>query len=141
MFPIRQKRHFFRVKNKESGHFLSVQGGVEEMKTGRVVATAEVEPLSDIWFYQDGLIKNKLAQTMCLQVMGNVEPAAKVVLWNETRQPIQTWSAKMSGLISSGTFPGMVLDVKGGRTYDKEHVVVMLENDERPSQQWEMELL
>ncbi|XP_036000710.1 LOW QUALITY PROTEIN: beta/gamma crystallin domain-containing protein 2 [Fundulus heteroclitus] len=141
MFPIRQKRHFFRVKNKASGHFLSVQGGVEEMKTGRVVATAEVEPLSDIWFYQDGLIKNKLAPTMCLQVMGSVEPAAKVVLWNETRQPIQTWSAKMSGLISSVTFPGMVLDVKGGRTYDKEHVVVMLENDERPSQQWEMELL
>lgn len=55
-----QKRHFFRVRNKESGHFLSVQGGVEEMKSGRVVAAQEVEPLSDVWFYQDGLIKNKV---------------------------------------------------------------------------------
>uniref|UniRef100_A0A3Q3GR62 Uncharacterized LOC108250174 n=2 Tax=Kryptolebias marmoratus TaxID=37003 RepID=A0A3Q3GR62_KRYMA len=141
MFPVRQKRHFFRVKNKDTGHFLSVQGGIEEMKSGRVVATQEVEPLSDIWFYQDGLIKNKLSSTMCLQVMGNVDPAAKVVLWNETRQPIQTWSVQMMGLISSLMFPGMVLDVKGGRTYDREHVVVMPENDERPSQQWEMELL
>ncbi|XP_041867387.1 beta/gamma crystallin domain-containing protein 1 [Melanotaenia boesemani] len=141
MYPIRQKRHFFRVRNKESGHFLSVQGGVEEMKSGRVVAAPEVEPQSDIWFYQDGLIKNKISPTMSLQVMGDVEPGAKVVLWTETRQPIQTWTAQMKGLISSQTFPGMVLDVKGGKTYDKDHVVVMPENDERPSQQWQMELL
>ncbi|XP_014914100.1 uncharacterized protein crybg2 isoform X1 [Poecilia latipinna] len=141
MYPVRQKCHFFRVKNKESGHFLSVQGGVEELKSGRVVAAAEVEPLSDIWFYQEGRIKNKLSPSMCLQVMGSVEPAAKVVLWNESRQPIQNWSAKMQGPIGSLTFPGMVLDVKGGRTYDKEHVVVMPENDERPSQQWEIQLL
>lgn len=39
---------------------LSVQGGVEEMKTGRVVVTAEVEPMSDLWFYEEGLIKNKV---------------------------------------------------------------------------------
>lgn len=29
----------------------------------------------------------------------------------------------------------------GGKTYDKDHVVIMLENDERPSQQWQIELL
>lgn len=41
---------------------MSVQGGVEEMKTGRVVVTpeVEVEHMSDIWFYRDGLIKNKV---------------------------------------------------------------------------------
>lgn len=55
----------------------------------------------------------QLSPSMCLQVMGSVEPAAKVVLWNESRQPIQNWSAKMQGPIGSLTFPGMVLDVKG----------------------------
>lgn len=45
--------------------------------------------------------------------MGNVEPGAKVVLWSETRQPVQVWTAKTRGLITSLTFPGMVLDVKG----------------------------
>lgn len=59
-FFLLQKRHFFRIKNKERGHFLSIQGGVEEMKSGRVVVTPEVEHMSDIWFYQDGLIKNKV---------------------------------------------------------------------------------
>nr|XP_019959301.1 PREDICTED: uncharacterized protein LOC109639985 [Paralichthys olivaceus] len=141
VYPVRQKRQFFRIKNAESGHPMSVQGGVEEMKSGRVVVTAEVEPMTDIWFYQDGFIKNKLSKTMSLQVMGNIEPAAKVVLWSETRQPIQTWVTQMRGLITNLTFPGMVMDVKGGKTYDKDHVVIMPENDERPSQQWEIELL
>lgn len=50
---------------------------------------------------------------MSLQVMGNVEAGAKVVLWSETRQPVQTWSAQMRGTIPSLTFPGMVLDIKG----------------------------
>lgn len=45
--------------------------------------------------------------------MGNVEAGAKVVLWSEARQPVQTWSAQMRGTIPSLTFPGMVLDIKG----------------------------
>ncbi|XP_036371862.1 beta/gamma crystallin domain-containing protein 2 [Megalops cyprinoides] len=141
MYPIRQKRLFFRIKNREQGHYLSIQGGVEEMKSGRVVVTEEVEGMSDVWFYQDGLIKNKLAPTMSLQVMGEVEPGAKVVLWAETRKPIQTWTAHMSGTIISLTFPGVVLDIKGGKTYDRNHVVIWGESEERPCQQWELELL
>ncbi|KAG7457980.1 hypothetical protein MATL_G00233000 [Megalops atlanticus] len=141
MYPIRQKRLFFRIKNRERGHYLSIQGGVEEMKSGRVVVTEEVEGMSDIWFYQDGFIKNKLSPTMSLQVMGEVELGAKVVLWAETRKPIQTWTAHMSGTIVSLTFPGMVLDIKGGKTYDRNHVVIWRESEERPCQQWEIELL
>ncbi|XP_077404314.1 uncharacterized protein crybg2 [Vanacampus margaritifer] len=140
MYPVRQKRHFFRIRNGDSRHLLSIQGGVEEMKSGRVVVTPEAEPMSDVWFYQDGLLKNKLSPVMSLQVMGNVEPGAKLVLWND-RQPSQTWMAQMRGRISSITFPGMVIDVKGGESYDKEHVVIMPESDERLSQQWEIVLI
>lgn len=39
---------------------MSVQGGMEEMKSGRVVVSPEAEPMSDVWFYQDGFIKNKV---------------------------------------------------------------------------------
>ncbi|XP_052389518.1 uncharacterized protein LOC127935565 [Carassius gibelio] len=141
LYPVRQKQRLFRIKNKETGHYISVQGGVEDMKTGRVVVTEQVEGMSDIWLYQDGLIKNKLARTMSLQVMGNVESGAKVVLWTETRVPVQTWSAQVSGTISSVTFPGMVLDIKGGKTYDKQHLVIREENGEHASQQWEMEFV
>ncbi|XP_073677558.1 uncharacterized protein crybg2 [Garra rufa] len=141
LYPIRQKQRLFRIKNKETGNYISVQGGVEDMKTGRVVVTEQVEGMSDIWLYQDGLIKNKLARTMSLQVMGNVESGSKVVLWTETRVPVQTWSAQVTGTIPSVTFPGMVLDIKGGKTYDKQHLVIREENEEHASQQWELEFV
>lgn len=57
-----QKRRFFRIKNRERGQFMWVQGGVEEMKSGRVVVSAQVEPMTDIWYYQDGLVKNKVTR-------------------------------------------------------------------------------
>ncbi|KAL0962465.1 hypothetical protein UPYG_G00340340 [Umbra pygmaea] len=141
LYPIKQKRRFFRIRNKERRHFVSIQGGVEELKSGRVVATENVDGMSDIWFYQDGLIKNKLAPTMSLQVMGNVEAGSKLVLWSETRQPVQTWTAQMKGPITSLIFPGMVLDIKGGKQFDRDHIVIQLESEERPCQQWELELL
>ncbi|KAG1935250.1 beta/gamma crystallin domain-containing protein [Pimephales promelas] len=141
LYPVRQKQRLFRVRNKETGHYISVQGGVEDMKTGRVVVSEQVEGMSDLWLYQDGLIKNKLARSTSIQVMGNVEPGAKVVLWTETRVPVQTWSAEVRGQIKSNTFPGMVLDIKGGKTYDREHLVIREENEERESQQWELEFV
>lgn len=66
-----QKRRFFRIKNGERGQFMSVQGGVDEMKSGRVVVSAQVEPMSDIWYYQDGLVKNKvmLRLLQCWQLL------------------------------------------------------------------------
>ncbi|XP_053095306.1 beta/gamma crystallin domain-containing protein 1 [Pangasianodon hypophthalmus] len=141
LYPIREKRRVFRIRYKESGLYVSVQGGVDALKTGRVVVSENVEGLSDVWFYQDGLIKNKLAQAMSLQVVGNVEPGAKVVLWSETRTPVQTWSAKLSGSISSLTFPGLLLDVKGGKTYDKEHVIVRNEAEDTPTPLWDIEFI
>lgn len=30
------------------------------MKSGRVVVSPQAEPMSDIWYYQDGLLKNKV---------------------------------------------------------------------------------
>ncbi|XP_048848605.1 uncharacterized protein crybg2 isoform X3 [Brienomyrus brachyistius] len=141
LYPVRQKRCCFRIRNKERGHYLSVQGNVEENKSGRVVVTEEVEGFSDIWFYQDGMLKNKIAPSMSLQVMGNMEAGARVMLWAMTRMPIQTWSACMAGPIASLTFPDLLLDVKGGKTYDRDHVVVLEPGEDRTSQQWELELL
>lgn len=57
----------------------------------------------------------QLSRATSLQVMGNVESGAKVVLWTETRVPVQTWSAQVRGRISSNIFPGMVMDIKGER--------------------------
>ena len=50
------------MKNKEHGSFLCLHGGLEEMKPGRVVVAKEPEHGSDIWFYDDGFIKNKVGE-------------------------------------------------------------------------------
>ncbi|XP_066498861.1 beta/gamma crystallin domain-containing protein 1 [Hoplias malabaricus] len=140
MYPIRVKRRYFRIRYKETGLYMSVQGGVESMKSGRIVVSQEIEGDSDLWFYQDGLLKNKLSQCMSVQVMGTVESGAKVVLWSETRSPVQMWSAQLNGTIYSITFPGLLLDVKGGKAYDKDHVIIRSESEE-DSCLWELELL
>lgn len=89
-----QKRHLFRIKNKERGHFMSIQGGVEEMKSGRVVVTPEVEPMSDIWFYQDGIIKNKVIHDWNVIILCKWKPEHSYVfqiiinikfVWNEQK--------------------------------------------------------
>ncbi|MBN3282081.1 CRBG2 protein, partial [Polyodon spathula] len=124
LYPVRQKRVFFCLKHRESGQYMATEAGLEDMKSGRVVVTEQLEGMSHVWFYQDGLIKNKLAPELSLQVMGKPDIAAKVVLWSETRQPRQNWRIQPDGLILSQAFEGMTLDVKGGKTYDRDHVVV-----------------
>ncbi|RXM97263.1 Absent in melanoma 1-like protein [Acipenser ruthenus] len=141
LYPVRQKRVFFHLKHRESGQYMAIQAGLEDMKSGRVVVTEQLEGMSHVWFYQDGLIKNKLAPELSLQVMGKPDNAAKVVLWSETRQPRQSWRVQPDGHILSQAFEGMTLDVKGGKTYDRDHVVVWTVSEERPSQHWDMESL
>ncbi|XP_041089924.1 uncharacterized protein crybg2 [Polyodon spathula] len=141
LYPVRQKRVFFCLKHRESGQYMATEAGLEDMKSGRVVVTEQLEGMSHVWFYQDGLIKNKLAPELSLQVMGKPDIAAKVVLWSETRQPRQNWRIQPDGLILSQAFEGMTLDVKGGKTYDRDHVVVWTVSEERPSQHWDMEIL
>ncbi|KAK1153155.1 hypothetical protein AOXY_G30508 [Acipenser oxyrinchus oxyrinchus] len=141
LYPVRQNRVFFHLKHRESGHYMATQAGLEDMKSGRVVVTEQLEGMSHVWYYQDGLIKNKLAPELSLQVMGKPDNAAKVVLWHETRQPRQSWRVQPDGHILSQAFEGMTLDVKGGKTYDRDHVVVWTVSEERPSQHWDMESL
>lgn len=197
-----QKRRFFRIKNREQGQFMWVQGGVDEMKSGRVVVSAQVEPMTDIWFYQDGLIKNKVTRlfkrcsfsTMII-ILGPIpwpwvvcvclccswsQPWAFrwwVTLSQQPRQfcgqklaipsrrgpprwkawsaalrsPAWFWMSKVSNQVSwrspsrlcqsQQPCKFIIFCSSGGKTYDKDHVVIMPEDEERPSQQWDIELL
>ncbi|MEE6520604.1 hypothetical protein FKM82_018511 [Ascaphus truei] len=77
---------------------------------------------------------------MSLQVIGQSGPGTKVVLWSEARKPSQTWSLEDSGYILSHMFPGMCLDVKGGQSYDSDHVVMWEEMEDRLTQNWDLEV-
>ncbi|XP_053433015.1 beta/gamma crystallin domain-containing protein 2 isoform X2 [Nycticebus coucang] len=141
LYPIKQRRVYFRLWNAALGGFLAVPDHVEDMKAGRVVVSDPRAGGSCIWYYEDGLLKNQVAPTMSLQVIGPPSPGSKVVLWAESRLPRQTWSINESGHICSQMFEGQILDVKGGRSYDRDHVVLWELAKERVSQIWTIHVL
>ncbi|XP_032156844.1 beta/gamma crystallin domain-containing protein 2 isoform X6 [Sapajus apella] len=141
LYPIKQRRVYFRLWNAALGGFLAVPDHVEDMKAGRVVVSDPRAGGSCIWYYEDGLLKNQMAPTMSLQVIGPPSPGSKVVLWAESRLPRQTWSISESGHICSQMFEGQILDVKGGRGYDRDHVVLWEPDKNRASQIWTIHVL
>ncbi|XP_057556995.1 beta/gamma crystallin domain-containing protein 2 [Hippopotamus amphibius kiboko] len=141
LYPIKQRRAYFRLWNEALGGFLAVPDHVEDMKAGRVVVSEPRAGGSCIWYYEDGLLKNQVAPTMSLQVIGPPSTGSKVVLWAESRLPRQTWSISESGRICSQMFEGQILDVKGGRGYDRDHAVLWELAKDRASQIWTVYVL
>ncbi|XP_072465559.1 beta/gamma crystallin domain-containing protein 2 isoform X2 [Notamacropus eugenii] len=141
LYPIKQRRVYFCLRNKGLGRWLAVPEDVEDMKAGRVVVSETRAGGSCIWYYEDGLLKNQVAPTMSLQVIGQPSPGSKVVLWSESRQPRQTWNIDTSGHICSEMFEDKILDVKGGQGYDRDHAVLWDRTEERPSQIWDVQVL
>uniref|UniRef100_A0A8C8VDJ8 Beta/gamma crystallin 'Greek key' domain-containing protein n=1 Tax=Pelusios castaneus TaxID=367368 RepID=A0A8C8VDJ8_9SAUR len=141
LYPIRQRRIYFRIKNAELQFFLSIPDDAEDMKAGRVVVSDLSDQSSSIWYYEEGLIKNQVAPTMSLQVIGPGGRGAKVVLWAESRVPRQTWSIDSFGRICSQMFEDMILDVKGGRSYDRDHAILWDMAEERATQIWDIQVL
>ncbi|XP_010224974.1 PREDICTED: absent in melanoma 1-like protein, partial [Tinamus guttatus] len=141
LYPIRQRRIYFRMRSKELEGFLCVPDDVEDMKAGRVVVSSLSDQSSFIWFYEEGLIKNQVAPNMSLQVIGPAGKGAKAVLWSENRVPRQTWSIDSSGRIHSQMFEDMILDIKGGRSYDRDHAIIWDRSEERPTQVWDIQVL
>ncbi|NWJ05141.1 CRBG2 protein, partial [Crypturellus undulatus] len=141
LYPIRQRRIYFRIRSKELEGFLCVPDDVEDMKAGRVVVSSLSDQSSFIWFYEEGLIKNQVAPNMSLQVIGPAGKGAKAVLWSENRVPRQTWSIDSSGRIHSQMFEDMILDIKGGRSYDRDHAIIWDRAEERPTQVWDIQVL
>uniref|UniRef100_A0A8D0DJN0 Crystallin beta-gamma domain containing 2 n=1 Tax=Salvator merianae TaxID=96440 RepID=A0A8D0DJN0_SALMN len=141
LYPIKQRRIYFRIKNAELKSFLSVPDDVEDMKAGRVLVSELSDYSSSIWYYEEGLVKNQVAPNMSLQVIGPAGKGAKVVLWSDTRVPRQTWRIDSFGRICSQMFEDRVLDVKGGRAYDRDHVVLWDSAEERPTQIWDVQVL
>uniref|UniRef100_A0A8D0L6Z4 Crystallin beta-gamma domain containing 2 n=1 Tax=Sphenodon punctatus TaxID=8508 RepID=A0A8D0L6Z4_SPHPU len=141
LYPIRQRRIYFRIKNEELHLFLSVLDDVEDMKAGRVLVSELSDRSSSIWYYEEGLIKNQVAPNMSLQVIGPAGKGAKVVLWSETRMPRQTWRIDSFGRICSQMFEDRILDVKGGQVYDQNHAILWDVAEERPTQIWDIEVI
>uniref|UniRef100_A0A8C3JA63 Crystallin beta-gamma domain containing 1 n=1 Tax=Calidris pygmaea TaxID=425635 RepID=A0A8C3JA63_9CHAR len=136
--PLLQKRVYFRLRNKETGKFMSADGNLDNLNLLRIQAAEDTDSEDQIWVYQEGFIKCRMAEDCCLTIVGNlITPGSKLGLSFERNEDKQYWHISPDGRIYSKMKPKLVLDIKGGAQYDRDHVVVNTVNEEKLSQCWE----
>ncbi|XP_038616822.1 beta/gamma crystallin domain-containing protein 1 [Tachyglossus aculeatus] len=136
--PFAQRRIYFRLRNKATGMFMSTNGNLEDLKLLRVQVMEDVGADDQIWVYQDGYVKCRIAEDCCLTIVGSlVTSGSKLGLALDRSQDSQGWSMKADGRIYSKLKPNLVLDVKGGTQYDQNHIILNTVNKDKSTQVWE----
>ncbi|NXG70815.1 CRBG3 protein, partial [Baryphthengus martii] len=139
--PMKQPAVYLRVKNRAQGKYLTVAGSLADIRATSVCASPYNGKNTQIWHYCRGLFKSK-ANNACLDVIGGRDvPGAKVALWTEHGKDRQKWKLNEDGTISSYLCNQLVLDIKGGNYYDKNHIIMNQATDDRHSQKWDIEIL
>ncbi|XP_036270813.1 beta/gamma crystallin domain-containing protein 1 [Pipistrellus kuhlii] len=140
--PFNQKRIYFRLRNKATGLFLSTNGNLEDLKLLRIQVTEDVGADDQIWIYQEGCIKCRIAEDCCMTIVGSlVTSGSKLGLALDQSAESQFWSMKSDGRIYSKLKPNLVLDIKGGAQYDQNHIILNTASKEKLTQVWEAMVL
>ncbi|NXY90726.1 CRBG3 protein, partial [Alcedo cyanopectus] len=139
--PLKQPAVYLRVKNRAQGQYLTVCGSLADVRAASVCASPYAGKDTQLWHYCQGLFKSK-ANNACLDVIGGRDvPGAKVALWAEHGKDRQRWKLNEDGTISSYLSDQLVLDIKGGNYYDKNHIIMNQPIEDRQSQKWDIEIL
>ncbi|KAL2311645.1 hypothetical protein Nmel_003379 [Mimus melanotis] len=139
--PVKQPAVYVRVRNRAQGKYLTVAGCLADIRATSVCAAPRSGNSSQLWHYCQGLFKSK-ANNACLDVIGGRDvPGAKVALWTEHGKDRQKWRLNEDGTISSYLSDQLVLDIKGGYYYDKNHIIMNQPIENKPSQKWDIEIL
>ncbi|XP_069929836.1 beta/gamma crystallin domain-containing protein 1 isoform X1 [Oryctolagus cuniculus] len=140
--PFLQKRIYFRLRNKATGLFLSTNGNLEDLKLLRVQVMEDVGADDQVWVYQEGCIKCRIAEDCCLTIVGSlVTSGSKLGLALDQNAESQFWCMKSDGRIYSKLKPNLVLDIKGGAQYDQNHIILNTVSKEKLTQVWEAMVL
>ncbi|NXA14772.1 CRBG3 protein, partial [Sapayoa aenigma] len=139
--PMKQPAVYLRVKNRAQGKYLTVSGGLADVRATSVCVSPCNGKTTQVWHYCRGLFKSR-ANNACLDVIGGRDvPGAKVALWAEHGKDRQKWRLNEDGTISSYLSEQLVLDIKGGNYYDKNHIIMNQPIEDKPSQKWDIEIL
>uniref|UniRef100_A0A8D0C4H0 Crystallin beta-gamma domain containing 1 n=1 Tax=Salvator merianae TaxID=96440 RepID=A0A8D0C4H0_SALMN len=136
--PLLQKQPYFRLQNKETRQFMSMDGNLDDLNLLRIQVAEDAKSDEQVWVYQSGFIKCKLAEDFCLTIVGNlITPGAKLGLALQQNEDKQKWNIHPDGRIYSKMKPNLVLDIKGGKHYDQNHLIVSSICEDKPTQFWE----
>uniref|UniRef100_A0A670HXB4 Crystallin beta-gamma domain containing 1 n=1 Tax=Podarcis muralis TaxID=64176 RepID=A0A670HXB4_PODMU len=112
--PLLQKKAYFRLRNKVTKKFMSTDGNGDDLNLLRIQVVEDAKSDEQVWIYQDGFIKCRLAEELCLTIVGNlITPGAKLGLALQQNDEKQKWSINPDGRIYRKMKPNLVLDIKG----------------------------
>ncbi|XP_072183785.1 very large A-kinase anchor protein isoform X2 [Excalfactoria chinensis] len=139
--PVKQPAVYLRIRNRAQGKYLTVAGSPADVRATSVCVSPYNSKDTQIWYYCRGLFKSKVNDA-CLDVIGGRDvPGAKVALWAEHGKERQKWRLNEDGTISSYLSDQLVLDIKGGNYYDKNHIIMNEPDEDKRSQKWDIEIL
>ncbi|XP_075058962.1 beta/gamma crystallin domain-containing protein 1 isoform X2 [Mixophyes fleayi] len=137
--PLRQKRLYFKLRNKANGMYMSTNGNLDDINLLRIQVMEDTGAEDQIWVYQKGVFRCRIAEDCSLVNAGTLITAgSKLSLSLEQSGTTTRWSVKPDGRIYSCLKPNLVLDIKGGSQYDQQHVVLNPVTEDKLSQLWEI---
>ncbi|XP_060705417.1 uncharacterized protein crybg1a isoform X2 [Hemiscyllium ocellatum] len=140
--PLPQRRVYFRIRNQGTGTFMTFTGDLNEIHMVRVQALDSTGMDDQIWFYQDGFIKTKMADDCCLDVIGNfLGPSSRLGISIQDSKDVHIWNVSSDGVIQSGIRTDLVIDIKGGQHYDQNQTILSRLDEVQQTQRWDLEIL
>ena len=104
---------------------MSTNGNLEDLKLLRIQVMEDVGADDQIWIYQEGYIKCRVAEDCCLNIVGSLITSGLMLgLALEQNADSQFWSIKPNSRIYNKLKPNLVLDIKGGTQYDQNHLIL-----------------
>ncbi|XP_072264813.1 beta/gamma crystallin domain-containing protein 1 [Pyxicephalus adspersus] len=138
--PLRQKRLYFKLRNKGSEMVMSTNGNLDDVKLLRIQVTEDNGAEDQIWVYEKGVIRCRIAEDCSLAGAGSLITAGSKLGFSldEPGSSPVLWSISPEGRIHLRSKPNLVLDVKGGNQYDQQHIVLNPVTEDQVTQLWEI---